>query len=90
VSAPICDWCEEPVLNDDRRAPNYVRPTHYECGLRAAIGSVGHQKMRCFCFGGEEEDPPGLSRRQAAMAAALFFHLGTVPDHLINPQPTES
>jgi hypothetical protein len=24
------------------------------------------------------------------MAAALYFHLGTVPDHLINPQPTES
>lgn len=86
----ICAWCDEPVLNDDRRAPNYAQPTHYECGLRAAVGSVGHQKQRCFCFGGQDEDPPGLTRRQAAMAAALYFHLGTVPTHLINQRPTKT
>lgn len=90
MTAPICAWCDEPVLATDKRAPNYRDPTHYECGLRAAIGSVGHQQHRCFCYGGTEEDPPGMTRRQAATAAALYFHLGVVPSHSTNHQPTES
>jgi hypothetical protein len=86
---PTCVWCEEVVLDTDPQAPNYAQPMHYECGLRAVIGSLGHQRMRCFCHGGTEEDPPGLTRRQAAMAAALFFHLGRVPGDSINPQPEQ-
>jgi hypothetical protein len=74
-----CPWCEEPILDGETLAPNYVQPTHYECGLRGALGSVGHQRKRCSCYGGDEEDPPNMTRRQAAVAAALFFHTGRVP-----------
>jgi hypothetical protein len=33
------------------------------------IGSVGHQTCRCACFGGTEEDPPGMTKRMAALSA---------------------
>jgi hypothetical protein len=84
ASGPSCGWCEEPVLGTDERAPNYQQPMHYECGLRAALGSLGHQRKRCSCYGGAEEDPSGMTRRQAAVAAAMYFHLGRLPDNTIN------
>lgn len=76
---PICPGCDEPIADTDQLAPSYSQPMHYECGLRAVLGSLGHQRKRCSCYGGNEEDPPGLTRRQAAMAATLYFHLGRVP-----------
>lgn len=72
----LCAWCEEPIEPGES---NDAGSVHYECGLRSVIGSIGHQKRRCFCYGGKEEDPPGLNRRQAAVAAALYFHLGERP-----------
>lgn len=45
---------------------------HRECFLRHVLGSVGHQRQRCACYGGNEEDPPGLSKREAAKAAVAF------------------
>jgi hypothetical protein len=74
---PLCAWCDEPILPGDRTSMGGV---HYECGLRSIIGSVGHQKKCCSCYGGNEEDPPGLTRRQAATAAALYFHLNDEPN----------
>jgi hypothetical protein len=46
-----------------------VVPLHDCCAVRMRIGSVGHQLGRCSCVGGSEDDPPGLSVRQAAEAA---------------------
>lgn len=86
---PICAWCDEPVLEGERLAPNYAQPTHYECGLRGVLGSVGHQRRRCSCFGGDEEDPPGMTRREAARAAAEYFHLGMPPAPIIHPPSNE-
>jgi hypothetical protein len=43
---------------------------HHECLIRAVVGSVGHQLRRCSCYGGDEEDPPGLTKREAARLAA--------------------
>lgn len=71
-----CAWCGEGFTQGEAIEPGGV---HYECGLRSAIGSVGHQRRRCSCYGGEDEDPPGLTRREAAVAAALFFHFGRGP-----------
>lgn len=45
---------------------------HRECFFRSIFGSVGHMKKTCPCYGGTEEDPPGMSRRQAALAACEF------------------
>jgi hypothetical protein len=68
---PLCAWCDEPILPGEHTSMGGV---HYECGLRSVIGSVGHQKGLCSCYGGSEEDPPGLTRRQAAIAAAEYFN----------------
>lgn len=75
MSTLTCPWCAEPILSHEPTAPVGGPPLHYECGLRSACGSVGHQARRCSCYGGDDEDPPGLTRRQAARAAMEFFLL---------------
>lgn len=48
-----------------------TRHTHDECDVRSILGSVGHQRGLCTCNGGPGtmDDPPGLTRREAAMEA---------------------
>lgn len=67
-----CKWCDEEMTKRD--FPPADGPyMHYECAARAVIGSVGHIEGRCTCYGGTEEDPPGLTRREAAKAALGAF-----------------
>lgn len=70
LSAKACLWCAEPV------SPEETDPVclfyHRECQLRSTLGSVGHQLRRCPCYGGDLEDPPELSKRDAARAAVLL------------------
>lgn len=69
-----CRLCDEEVVEGDLGTINMAdQVIHHECGLRAVIGSVGHLQGRCSCFGGTEEDPPGMSYRQAAIAATELF-----------------
>lgn len=79
VPAPVgetCILCGEPIAEDDMGTINFVNQvSHHECLMRSVIGSVGHLKGNCFCFGGTEEDPPGMSRREAAQAAVKLFQL---------------
>lgn len=78
VGTPIglkCFHCEELIKGGDTGTINRAGPLHYECGLRLVAGSVGHQKKLCSCFGGTEEDPPGLTKHEAAIAAARYWHL---------------
>lgn len=77
----VCLQCLEDIQPDDS---GVVMPylagemdgglvaIHEECHLRSVFGSVGHQQRRCSCFGGTEEDPPGLTKREAAKAAAAM------------------
>jgi hypothetical protein len=78
VAAPVgtpCIWCEEPIGALDMGTINAAgQVSHYECSIRSIAGSVGHQKRLCSCFGGDQEDPPGMTRRQAAVAAMTYFH----------------
>jgi hypothetical protein len=79
-----CLHCGEPIaegdagivmpcieLGEDGHARAPKRAQHRECFLRTMVGSVAHQEGRCSCFGGkdEDEDPPGMSKREAARAA---------------------
>ncbi len=84
AAAPVgelCQWCDDAVAEGDsgflvpHAGEDSFRqaPWHQECFLRSIVGSVGHQRRRCSCFGGQEEDPPGLTRREAAVAAARAF-----------------
>lgn len=68
-----CLHCGEPIIDGDPIVPNAGEPLHNVCFTRMLVGSVGHQRKRCSCFGGTEEDPPNLTKRQAAIAAAYFF-----------------
>lgn len=71
----ICTLCEEPVLETDSgQVMGDGNVTHRECLIRAAIGSVGHQRGECSCYGGQGNgDPEGLSPREAARAAHVEF-----------------
>jgi hypothetical protein len=43
--------------------------------FRAVAGSVAHLERRCGCFvaGSTEGDPPGMTKRQAALAAWAYW-----------------
>lgn len=69
-----CVLCLEPILEGDVGTINGAdQVSHYECMLRAVVGSVGHQMGRCPCYKGTEEDPEGMTHRQAAIAAARLW-----------------
>lgn len=98
VDAPVgepCLHCEEAIDADAEGMimPPAMRPIHRECLLRTVLGSVGHQKKTCHCHGGTEEDPPGLSKRDAARAAVAYWkahgHAGDRVFYAISPLPPE-
>jgi hypothetical protein len=64
-----CAFCDEPILETEEEIIGLNFRAHVECEFRQVAGSVGHQMKRCSCFGGIEEDPPGMTRREAARAA---------------------
>jgi hypothetical protein len=77
-----CAWCDEPVTKyqDHRLIPHvgesgaYELPWHEECLVRGMIGGLNHLQGKCICCGGTEPpDPPGMSRREAAIAAVTWF-----------------
>jgi hypothetical protein len=77
-----CAWCEEgfapgdvgylvPLVGDTITDMAY----HAECFLRTVLGGVNHHKGLCTCCGGDEEpDPSGMTKREAARAAADAFN----------------
>lgn len=71
-----CLWCEEKIeLPDSGIIYSNGPAAHLECFLRQTYGSVGHQLGICACDNGPDwmNDPPGLSRRDAAKAAVTWF-----------------
>lgn len=77
VATPVgvqCLLCREPIGEGDiGTIDSDGRAIHHACQMRAVLGSVGHQLKRCHCYGGNEEDPPGMSRYQAAQAALALW-----------------
>jgi hypothetical protein len=72
----VCQWCEEPIEADDSGwgATRRGAWMHVECFMRMMLGSVGHQLRVCMCHGGPYEDPPEMTRRDAARAAWENFN----------------
>lgn len=71
---PLCEWCKEEILAEELVLPKSAEfQFHRDCLIRIVAGSIGHQNKSCSCYGGIEEDPPGLTARQAATAAATKF-----------------
>ena len=75
-----CEHCGEQIRKGDsgvlmnKVEPNKTTkvPFHRCCFLRGVFGSVGHQRGRCHCFGGTEEDPENMTVRQQAEAAVEY------------------
>lgn len=65
-------FCEEKKVFD-QLVPTF-RPVHTDCFLREVLGSVGHLTKQCSCYGGTLEDPPTMSKRDAAKAAVLLYN----------------
>lgn len=78
-----CWHCAEPIEDGDQGiimpCCGAARPIHLDCLLRLTLGSLGHQRRRCSCYGGDEEDPPGLTVREAARAAVAYHETGALP-----------
>jgi len=72
-----CSWCEEGFDETDHgfvmdhHSENGIIDSlwHRECLMRNVWGSVAHQRKECSCHGGEGEDNPTLTKREAAKAA---------------------
>lgn len=84
VATPVgrkCGWCEEAIVEGDKglimdamlEEGATTLPYHKECFARSIFGSVGHQEKKCHCFGGNTEDPEGMTRREAAKAACALW-----------------
>jgi hypothetical protein len=48
---------------------------HPECALRIVTGPLAHLQRKCHCFVRDsgEHDPPGITKREAARAAAQLY-----------------
>lgn len=76
----FCLWCKDPIVAGEEfetrpmvgSNPPHVGYIHYECAARMALGSLGHLRGNCSCYGGKEDDPAGVSKRQAAIAALRY------------------
>lgn len=85
VNTPVgqrCIWCSESIVEGDSGIiidliDGTSQPKdaiyHRECFLRTVFGSLGHQMQVCGCYGGQLEDPPGISKREAAKTAVAFY-----------------
>jgi len=71
-----CIYCGDPVFPNEISLPiNISDVIHRECDIRMIAGSIGHQMKTCSCYGGNYEDPPEMTKREAAHAAAFMFLL---------------
>lgn len=76
-----CLWCNELVVPGDL-IHSLMPGFHYACALRASIGSIGHVQGTCSCYvkdGTAEDDPPGLTKRQAARLVADYVRCQQAP-----------
>ncbi len=79
-----CIWCDEEFSASDSgfamplittKKGQQLAYYHRECLIRSIMGSVGHQRHQCRCYGGKTDDPEGMTPRQAARAAYVEYAL---------------
>lgn len=80
---PECLNCGEPVMPGETDPDlAHMQNYHRECVARSVLGSVGHILGQCSCYGGPWEDPPLMSKREAARASLALTRAGFVPPPL--------
>jgi hypothetical protein len=83
---PLCVWCKEVILPEERIENMPLVQTHRECVIRSIFGSIAHIRHECSCYGGNKTDEdllPGLTRREHARLAFVEFSKNP-------PKPSES
>lgn len=45
-----------------------VRHIHRECSVRETLGGLNHMNKRCSCYGGTDDPPDGMTKRDEALA----------------------
>lgn len=77
LAYPLCRLCKEAIAPGDRtETRDFIdsrEAVHFECSARMALGSLAHVTGTCSCYGGENEETPGLTRRQEAKQVLEFF-----------------
>jgi hypothetical protein len=77
-----CISCEEPILAGEQGFIDAGgQPSHYECFMRAVIGSVEHQMKGPHGCDRTCQDADGLTKRQAARAAVRYWEKKTLPQY---------
>ena len=86
VPTSDCDWCQEKFIETDRGLgiPDALSENftyyHVDCFLRTIFGSVGHLQKKCSCYGGDMEDPPEMTLREAATASVKEYEKVSTKD----------
>lgn len=83
-----CPHCDEPVVAEYASIPHLAadgsvsdRHWHPECYMRAIVGGLNHLLGKCTCCGGiDPPDPPGMTRREAAIAAVAYYTTHQPPE----------
>jgi hypothetical protein len=81
-----CLHCDEPIGAAERvhmMTTYSCMAMHLACLVRNIVGSIAHQQKQCSCYGGtDSDDPPGVSKFQAARDAAKYYatHSDAQPD----------
>jgi hypothetical protein len=73
-----CRFCHEPVIDPFRR-PAGVRRDHFECGLRFAVGGIGHLTDHDFWCGVIGDPDAGLSYRESALQVRAWVDAHVPP-----------
>ena len=80
VPAPVgekCMFCLVPVREGDQGLVNYAGvPQHRECGMRSALGGIGHQVDHEHYCEGELGTDAGLSYRDSSLLVWDWFVKG--------------
>lgn len=69
-----CAHCQELIADGDDGFANGSHVMHYACQVRGLVGGANHVLGTCSCCGGKmPPDPPGLTRREAALVAEKIW-----------------
>lgn len=70
-----CWFCDSEILPGEADTSVLgCTEIHRDCLLRSIIGSVGHQRRLCSCYGGTGNgDPEGVSKRECSRLAREEF-----------------
>jgi hypothetical protein len=81
-----CALCGEEMEPGSLRGPTNL-PTHRECGLRMALGGIGHLVDHALWCGERHDPDAGLTYRESALMVATWVELKGGVEVLLEEEP---